>query len=59
MSTAPTSTTENAISNADAQRQGADSEFVSLLETITNKFLKDPSVIGFFMDEVDDPVSSA
>lgn len=29
-----------------------DSEFVTLLETLANKLVKDPSLIGFFIDEL-------
>lgn len=29
-----------------------DSEFVALLETLANKLMKDPSLIGFFTDEI-------
>jgi hypothetical protein len=29
-----------------------DSEFVALLETLTNKLMKDPSLISFFTDDI-------
>jgi hypothetical protein len=29
-----------------------DSEFVTLLETLTNKLIKDPSLVGFFTDDI-------
>lgn len=41
------------------EREGPppDSEFVTLLETLASKLMKDPSLIGFFTDEIHYEVS--
>eukprot|EP00026_Physarum_polycephalum_P002650 Phypoly_transcript_02658.p1 GENE.Phypoly_transcript_02658~~Phypoly_transcript_02658.p1 ORF type:complete len:878 (+),score=129.95 Phypoly_transcript_02658:74-2707(+) len=42
----------NAPSTTEPPAPPPDSEFVTLLETLTNKLMKDPSLISFFTDDI-------